>query len=229
MFIGHFALGYAAKRWAPGVSLGVLFAAVVFADLLWPVLVAFGIEQVRIVPGHTRFTPLEFISYPYSHSLVMLTLWGVVFGWLATRGTRRASTSALRAPVDRPVAPALVLAMLVVSHWILDVVTHAPDMPIYPGGPRFGLGLWNSVPGTLAVETVMFVIGVWIYVHATKSRDPIGTWVFLGLTAFLGLGFVINASSPPPPSITALWVVALALGGLTLWLAWWADSHREPR
>jgi hypothetical protein len=197
------------------------------------VFVALGVEHVRIAPGYTQFTPLEFISYPYSHSLAMLMLWGVLFGWVATRGKRRASTSALGATVDKPVAPdvpvAPVLALLVVSHWVLDFVTHAPDMPLYPGGPRFGLGLWNSVAGTLAVETVMFVAGVWIYVGATRSRDAIGTWVFLGVTAFLGLGFVINASSPPPPSITALWVVALALGGLTLWLAWWADSHREPR
>ena len=225
MFIGHFALGYAAKRWAPSVSLGVHFAAVVFADLLWPVLVALGIEQVRIAPGHTKFTPLEFISYPYSHSLVMLILWGLLFAWLT-----RPSNAAPPAPAPlAPVAPGFVLAVLVVSHWILDFVTHAPDMPIYPGGPRFGLGLWNSVVGTLAVETVMFVVGVWMYLRATQSRDAIGTWVFLGVTAFLGLGFVINASSPPPPSITALWVIALALGGLTLWLAWWADSHREPR
>src|SRR5262245_46889845 len=173
MFIGHFALGYAAKRWAPGVSLGVLFAAVVFADLLWPVFVALGVEHVRIAPGYTPFTPLEFISYPYSHSLAMLMVWGALFGWLATRGSQHPAASTLRATLDKRVAPVapvappapwLVLAVLVVSHWVLDFVTHVPDMPLYPGGPRFGLGLWNSVAGTLAVETVMFVAGVWMYV-----------------------------------------------------------------
>ena len=85
MFIGHFALGYAAKRWVPRVSLAVLFAAAQLADFLWPVLVALGIERVRIVPGFTASTPLEFISYPYSHSLATLVLWGALFGWVCMR------------------------------------------------------------------------------------------------------------------------------------------------
>lgn len=213
MFIGHFALGYAAKRWVPGLSLGVLFAAAVFADLLWPILVALGIEQVRIAPGFTRSTPLEFISYPYSHSLLMLCLWGAVFGWLVHA---RAA----------PLAPAVVFG-LVISHWVLDVITHVPDMPLYPGGPKFGLGLWNSVMGTIAVEVVMFIAGVWVYARTTTARDRIGRWAFLGLTAFLFLGFVINANGTPPPSLTALWLMATVLGGLTLWLAHWADAHRN--
>ena len=216
MFIGHFALGYAAKRWAPRLSLAVLFAAAVFADLLWPVLVALGIEQVRIAPGITASTPLEFISYPYSHSLLALTLLGALFGWIAVR-------------LSPGPGIFVIVAALVISHWVLDVVTHIPDMPLYPNGPRFGLGLWNSVPGTLAVETVLFALGVWIYARATKAHDAIGTWAFFGVTTFLFVGFVVNANGTPPPSVTALWMMALGLGGLTLWLAWFADHHRKPR
>ena len=138
MFIGHFALGYAAKRWAPNLSLAVLFAAAIFADLLWPVLVALGIEHVRIAPGITASTPLEFISYPYSHSLLTLTLFGALFGWvfpLCAPSARR------RAQALRPSHPsASSILLLVVSHWVLDVVTHIPDMPLYPGGPKFGWG-----------------------------------------------------------------------------------------
>jgi LexA-binding, inner membrane-associated putative hydrolase len=212
VFIGHFALGYAAKRWAPRLSLAVLFAAAVFADVLWPVLVALGIEQVRIVPGFTAFTPLEFISYPYSHSLLTLLLWGAVFGLACARDNARAF---------------LVVLGLVVSHWVLDFITHVPDMPLYPGGPKFGLGLWNSISATLAVEALMFAAGVWIYTRVTRSRDAIGRWAFVGITAFLAIGFVANVNAPPPPSITALWVVALALSALTLSLAWWADKHRD--
>ncbi len=96
MFIGHFALGYAAKRWAPSLSLAALFAAALFADLLWPVLVSLGIEQVRIAPGITASTPLEFISYPYSHSLLTLALFGAAFGWaVRRRGPRDATRIAL--------------------------------------------------------------------------------------------------------------------------------------
>lgn len=213
MFIGHFALGYAAKRWAPGLSLAALFAAAQFADLLWPVLVALGIEQVRIAPGITASTPLEFISYPYSHSLLTLTLFGAVFGWAVS----------LRAPV----ASGIIIFLLVISHWMLDLITHIPDLPLYPGGPTFGLGLWNSVPGTLVTETVMFAIGVWLYAKATTPRDKIGKWAFAGVTAFLFVGFFVNAKGTPPPSVTALWVMAIALGAFTIWLSWLADRHRR--
>jgi hypothetical protein len=221
MFIGHFALGYAAKRWAPRLSLAVLFAAAIFADLLWPILVAAGIEHVRIVPGITASTPLEFISYPYSHSLLTLTIFGLLFGWITVRAASAAHIA--------PVAPVALIALLVVSHWVLDVVTHIRDMPLYPNGPKFGLGLWNSVAGTLAVETILFAAGVWIYASATRARDTTGRWAFIGMTAFLFIGFVVNANATPPPSVTALWIMALALGALTLWLAWLADHHREPR
>src|SRR5262245_60463659 len=129
MFIGHFALGYAAKRWVPQLSLAVLFGAAQLADLVWPVLVALGVEQVRIVPGITASTPLEFISYPYSHSLAALVMWGALFGWLcrstfaptshiATVDEPIASASAPKDPPElrrhRPIAP--ILGALVVSH-----------------------------------------------------------------------------------------------------------------
>ena len=217
MFIGHFALGYAAKRWVPEQSLAVLFAAALFADLLWPVLVALGVEHVRIAPGITASTPLEFISYPYSHSLLTLAIFGALFGWLFTR-----------APIASAAQGAVLMA-LVMSHWVLDVITHIPDMPLYPGGPKFGFGLWNSVPGTLVTETLMFAAGVWVYWRATRPRDAIGTWAFAGVTAFLFLGFIVNANGTPPPSVMALWIMALSLGALTLWLAWFADRHRQPQ
>src|SRR4051812_44793848 len=143
MFIGHFALGFAAKRATPRISLAMLFLAAQFADVLWPVLLAFGIEQVQIDPGNTAFTPFNFVSYPYSHSLVMLTVWAVVVGggYRAVAGGR---------------GTFLTLGALVISHWVLDYVTYRPDMPLYPGGPRVGLGLWNSIPATLATEITLF-------------------------------------------------------------------------
>src|SRR5678816_2619777 len=137
MFIGHFAVGFAAKRVAPRLSLAALFAAVVLADIIWPVLVALGLEHVQIDPGNTAFTPLDFVSYPYSHSLLLLLVWaaalGLVYRWLSGHNGRSFA----------------VLAALVLSHWVLDVLTHRPDMPLYPGGPKVGLGLWNSVPATV--------------------------------------------------------------------------------
>src|SRR5215831_26995 len=132
MFIGHFALGFAAKRAVPTTSLAALFAAAQFADILWPVLIATGLEQVRITPGDTAFTPLTFVSYPWSHSLAMLAVWGTLLGLAFRRGP------------DGP-RQWWLIAALVVSHWCLDWIAHRPDMPLYPHGAGVGLGLWNSV------------------------------------------------------------------------------------
>ena len=214
MFIGHFAVGYAAKRAAPGLSLAVLFAAAQLPDLLWPLLVAAGIEQVRIDPGNTVVTPLDFISYPYSHSLLLLVVWGVIFGTLA-----RAFSHARRALV--------VVAALVVSHWVLDFLTHRPDMPLYPGGPKAGLGLWNFKAATVIVEVGMYAAGVWIYWHATRARDAIGRWASLALALVLLAIYAANVTGPPPPSIAAIWISGIAGGPLLCAWAWWADRHRE--
>jgi hypothetical protein len=212
MFIGHFALAFAAKRAAPRVSLGMLFGAAQFADLLWPFLVAFGIEQVRIDPGNTAFTPLDFVSYPYSHSLLLLVVWGIVIGWLYRSRTR--NTAAF-----------LLLAALVISHWILDFIVHRSDLPLYPGGPKVGLGLWNSVTATIVVEAAMYAFGVWLYVRATRPRDGTGRWAFASLAIFLVVLFVANIFSTPP-SVPAIYVSAIVGGGLLLAWAQWADRHR---
>src|SRR5918995_347637 len=153
MFLGHLALAFAAKRAVPRVNLATLFAAAQLPDLVWPLLVATGVEQVAIAPGDTAFTPLNFISYPWSHSLLLVVIWGVAFG----------AAHFLRA---RNLTAAVVLTLLAVSHWLLDYVSHRPDMPLYPGGVRYGLGLWNSVAATIAVETVVFGVGAWLYAQA---------------------------------------------------------------
>ena len=212
MFIGHFALGLAAKRATPRVSLVTLFAAAQLADVLWPVFVAIGLEQVRIDPGNTAFTPLDFVSYPYSHSLLLLVLWGLVFAFLFSRGDRRAFG---------------VLVLLVVSHWVLDYVTHRPDMPLYPGGAKEGLGLWNSRIGTIALEVPMYLAGLWIYYGATRPRDRVGRWAFGLLALALLVIYIGNITSPPPPSVHVLWRVAIAGSVLFLMWSWWADRHRD--
>ena len=211
MFIGHFGLGFAAKRAAPGVSLAILFLAAQFADTLWPFLVAAGVEQVRIDPGHTAVTPLDFVSYPWSHSLLMLAVWGVLLGWMFRTVDRRAFA---------------VIAALVLSHWVLDVVTHIPDMPLYPGGPRVGLGLWRSMPLTAAVELPLYFAGVWIYARATRGRGTKGRLGFASLWIGLLLLHVVNLAGPPPPSITAIWAGGIVGFVVIMAWSWWADRYR---
>ena len=217
MFIGHFGLGFGAKKAAPAVSLGSLFAACQFADLLWPTLVLLGVEQVEVQPGATRMTPLNFVSYPYSHSLVALCLWGMALGvaYLAIRRTR--------------LSAAVTLALLVVSHWPLDYVTHRPDMPITLHGPdRVGLGLWSSIPGTLAVELIIFVAGITLYTRTTAPRDRAGSIGLWSLVGFLLVLYIATTFGPPPPTATA---VAWSGEGIWLLVAWayWVDNHRMPQ
>ena len=215
MFVGHLALGFAAKRVTPRVSLAVLLTASQVADVLWPLFLALGLEQVRIDPGNTAFTPLDFVSYPWSHSLVMLIVWGVAFGAIYRMATGRNGRIFI------------VLAALVVSHWLLDWITHAPDMPIYPGGATYGLGMWNSVALTMIVEGIMFAAGLWIYLRITRARDAIGRWGFAALIALLVVVYAANAMSSPPPSVNAI-IVGASIGAviMTAW-SWWADRHRE--
>lgn len=215
MFIGHFATAYAAKRLAPRASLGTLFAAAQLPDVLWPVLLLAGVEHATIAPGDTAFTPMRFDSYPVSHSLLTVAAWGAAFGAFHFWRKRR--------PVD-----AVVLALLAGGHWVLDFVSHRPDMPLWPGGPRLGLGLWNSVPGTIVVELAMFAAGLWLALSATRPRDGIGRWGFAGLAALLLLIYAGNVMSPPPPSVEAVgWAGAIGTVVL-LGLAVWVDRHREP-
>jgi hypothetical protein len=234
MFIGHFALGFAAKRVAPRISLAVLGAATQIADLLWPVFLGLGLEQVRIDPGNTAVTPLDFVSYPYSHSLLLLVVWGVVFAAVAVRlkpdpTTDRYGASgfltaaALAKAVSRTF---IVLFALVVSHWVLDWITHRPDMPLYPGSAKHGLGLWNSVPATVGLELVMYVIGVWIYARATRPRDKKGSWGFWALAVFLPVVYLGNIFGPPPPSAGAIWPAGIAGGAILVAWMWWVDRHR---
>ena len=166
-------MAFGAKKAAPAVSLGALFLACQFADLLWPVLVLLGVEEVRIQPGATAMTPLDFVSYPYSHSLIALVGWGILVG-----GAYMAATRSRR-------SAGVMLGLLVVSHWLLDVITHRPDMPLtLTGTTRLGLGLWNSIPATLAVELLIFAAGIALYRRATVARDRIGSVGLWSLVVF---------------------------------------------
>lgn len=216
MFIGHFALGLAAKRAAPQTSLAWLFVAPTLADLLWPVFLLLGWEQARIVPNANPFLVLWLDNYPISHSLATLIGWGVLFALLY-----RARTGRGRA--------AVILALLVVSHWVLDFITHRPDIPLYPGGPEYGLGLWNSVMGTLIVEVLLFAAGVAIYLGQTRAKDKIGRFGFWGVIVVLLGAYLASLGGPPPPDLRMMAVFTIVVSAVFVLVAGWVDAHREPR
>ncbi len=216
MFIGHFGVALAAKRAAPRTSLGTLFLAAQWADLLAPALWFAGIEQVRIAPGTTHVTPLDFVGYPISHSLLMDAFWATLLAgvyWAVRRYSRGA----------------VLVWLAVVSHWALDFLTHRPDMPLLPGaGPRLGLGLWNSLPGTIVVEGLIFVAGIVLYLGASRAQDGIGRYGFGALLVFLAIVYIANLFGPPPPSVRAIAWVGESMWALIAW-AYWIDRHRTMR
>ena len=214
MIIGHFAVGFASKRVAPKSTLAVLLAAPLLADLLWPAFLLLGIERVEVTPSANPFLNLTFVSYPWSHSLVMGLVWAALFAGIYYALTRYAPGTAM-------------IAIGVVSHWVLDVITHRPDMPLSPWSSRLlGLGLWESVPATVIIESLMFIGGIWIYTRCTSARDRVGRYAWWGLVAFTTLGYLLSLLPAKPPSDTAIGWTGLSLGILTAVWAWWADRHR---
>lgn len=214
MFIGHFAVGLAAKRAAPCVSLGTLFVACELVDLIWPVFLLAGVERVRIDPGNTAFTPLDFVSYPWTHSLLMSAGWALLSGLLyfSIRKNPRA---------------AIIVGLVVLSHWFLDLVAHRPDLPLVPGGAVFGLGLWNSVPATLLVEGLLFAAGLAVYVKSTRAKDRAGSIGLWALVVVLVVSYFGAAFGPLPPGAEAIAWTGLAGGLLTGAWGYWLDRHRE--
>ena len=215
MFLGHYGLALAAKRAAPRTSLGSTVFAAQWLDELWPILLLVGIERVRIAPGLMAANPLDFVHYPFSHSLAAAIVWGVLVALLhhAWRRDLRGAT---------------LVGLLVVSHWLLDLPMHRPDLPLWPGdAPLVGLGLWNSLAATLAVELALFGAGLATYVRATRPRDAIGRWGLWALVATLVVIYLGGAVGAPPHDASSLARMTL---GLWLFVPWctWVDRHREP-
>ncbi|NQW29026.1 MAG: hypothetical protein HQ472_00750 [Ignavibacteria bacterium] len=215
MFIGHFAVGFAAKKFAPTVSLAVLFMAAQFVDLLWPTLLLLGVERVAISPGITAVTPLDFTYYPFTHSLVMSILWGFIVGGLVYA-------------VSKNFRNAVVVLCCVVSHWVLDLIVHRPDLPLtLSNSNHVGLGLWNFPIATMVIEFAMLFGGAYVY---WKTVKPVSTMRKYGLTALvllLAIIHVANIFGPPPPSVSAI-----AWAGHLQWLfvvfAYFVDKNQRP-
>ena len=216
MFIGHFAVGLAAKRVAPRTSIGSLTLAAVFLDALWPVFLLLGLERAEVAPGRNSFLFLNFTYYPISHSLLMAVVWSVVFALVY-----KARTQYLRG--------ALWVGLLVLSHWVLDFLVHVPDLPLWPGGPKVGMGLWNYPTVVIVIESTMFIAGIWIYTSMTRARNRIGRAALWAYVIVLAALYVADAGSKsPPPSIKVVALTAIVAWFFVPW-AYWIDSNRELR
>lgn len=214
MVIGHFGVGLAAKRYAPSLSLGLLFVAAQFADLLWPDLLLLKIERVSVRRGDDVF-PLDFLYYPFSHSLLMSVAWASLF-------------AVIYWAVKRDVRNSIVLALCALSHWILDLVVHKPDLPLFPNDTHlYGFGIWRSPLATALIEGALFVVGIVFYLKTTTPRKPAGVWGFWLLIVLLAAGHIAGRLSPPPTNTEAI-----GWGTQVIWLfvllGFWVDKNRAP-
>jgi hypothetical protein len=222
MFIGHYGVSFAAKRYSPGVPLWALFLAVQFLDVLFALFVLGGVEKMRIVSGFTAYNPYDLYWMPYSHSLVAALAWSVLAGgvWLLVR--RRTSTG------TRTVAAA-VLGLAVFSHFLLDVPMHTPDLPlgIGSGSPKIGLGLWNHRVAAIAAELAVLAAGAFVYLRASR---PVSRG-FAVATAAFGIALVALTLATPfmpdPPSTGAFAVQALVFYAILALLAGLVDRGRS--
>ncbi|HEX5171497.1 MAG TPA: metal-dependent hydrolase, partial [Cyclobacteriaceae bacterium] len=216
MFIGHFAVGLGVKSVKPQISLGLLFLACQFLDLLWPVFLLLGWEKVEIKPGISVVTPLDFVSYPFSHSLVMAIIWGILVGityWL----------------IRKEKTLAIIVGCCVVSHWILDLIVHIPDLPLYPGdSPKVGLALWNSIIGSQLVEGIFLIVGVMLYLRSTAPKNKTGVLSFWSLIIFLVAIHISNLIGPPPPNVEMIAWAGQAQWLIVLW-GFWIDKNRKAK
>jgi len=214
MFIGHFGAGFTGKKFSKSASLGTYFMAAQWVDLIWPILLLLGIEKVEIDPGVSAVTPLDFTYYPFTHSLVGIIIWGVLFG-------------AVYFFIKKDLKTSIILGSLVVSHWFLDLLVHIPDLPIFPGeGIKVGLNLWNSLTATLIVEGLIFATGVFLYYKTTTAKNKIGTYSLIALVVFLVIIYLSNLFGPPPDSVEAIGIVGNAQWLIVLW-GYWIDRNRE--
>lgn len=218
MFVGHYGPAFAGKAVARSVPLWTLFLAVQLVDVAWGIFVANGIEHVRIVPGFTDANPLDLYDMPITHSLPGALAWSVAAGLIYVIWARR-----------QKVLGGVVVGAAVFSHWVLDLLVHVPDLALWPGGPRVGLGLWNNYPVALAVEAAVLVLGFFLYMRVTQARGLVGRiwpWVFVAL---LALAEVVNHGGPLPESPQQFGYTAVISYIVLTGLAALCDVTRRPR
>jgi hypothetical protein len=217
MFVGHYAASLALKRYEKRASLGVLFIAVQFVDIVFFPLVLLGIERLNIVESFTQSTHFELEYMPYTHSLVAFFIWSglayALFRWVIVKSH----------------SVALVVALAVMSHWLLDVIVHTPDLPIWSDSSlKLGLGLWNNAIATYTLEAVLLLAGLWLYLRSTSASTKAGKY---GMSIFVVVLLLINIANIFGPlqgdSTVVLAVTAVASYLLFAATAFWLDAKRS--
>jgi hypothetical protein len=217
MLTGHLAVGLAAKRFEPRISLGTTTLAAMFPDFVWCLFMIAGTEHVEFRPGIGAANYFHATNIVFSHSLLMDLIWAGLFAacYFAIRRSRRG---------------AWLLFAVVLSHWVLDWMSHRQDMPLAPGVHRYiGLGLWASVPATIVVEGGLWVLGITLYLRATAARTRTGVYGFWTGIALITLVWYNNIAGPPPSNPAAAPISSLIFFSLIVLWAYWMNRVRPAR
>lgn len=220
MFVGHYAASLALKKVDKNVSLGLLFLAVQFVDILFFPFVLMGIEQFSIVENYTESTHFILEFMPYTHGLFSSLLWATAiytlfrFLPLKIKGNRN--------------RVAIILAIAVLSHWFFDLIVHTPDLPLLGDNSiKIGLGLWNNDVATYLLEAIFLLIGLGLYLKSTNGSSFIGKYGMIIFVAFMLIINVNNIFGPPFGSdVLTMSVSALVMYLLFAGIAFWLDRKR---
>lgn len=212
MFVGHYGVSFAARRVGRRVPLWVWFIAVQWMDVVWSVLVLLGIEKLRIVPGFTEANALDLYYMPYTHGLPGSIVLSFVFG----------AVVALFTPGNRATTILLVAAASF-SHWVLDLLVHVADLPLYDDAAKVGFGLWRHVILSFPLELIVLGLGAWLYVGMTTFANAKGRYVLSAFVVFLAALQVYANFGPPPSSPAAMAVTALAFYAVLAFMAAWVE------
>lgn len=217
MFVGHYAASLALKKFEKRASLGALFLAVQFVDILFFPFVLLGIERMNIVENFTQSTHFELAYMPYTHSLLAAFLWAgaayALFRWVLVRNN----------------SVAVVMALAVFSHWVFDLIVHTPDLPLWSdASPKLGLGLWNNAMVTFVLEAALLLFALWLYLRSTSASTAIGKYGMSFFVILLILMNVVNLFGPPMgDSKESLAIAALSAYFLFAAVAFWLDTKRS--
>ncbi len=221
MFVGHYAASLALKSVEKSASLGVLFLAVQFVDILFFPLVLLGIERMNIIENYTASTHFELVFMPFTHSLVASFLWaGAVYAIVMLMPSKQ---------LVKKRSVAFVISAGVLSHWFFDLVVHTPDLPLASDHTlKLGFGLWNNAVATYTLEAILLIMGLWLYLKSTKGHNVIGRYGMIGFVIFLLLINVLNIFGPlTDDSVTGVAVSALVSYFLFAGIAFWLDGKRD--
>ena len=219
MFIGHYAVAFALKGKVRGASLGMLFIATQFVDILFFPFVLVGIENLKFVKGFTKVNNFNMDFYPFTHGLLGSALWALLFFFLyfyvfAKNKVNKTSI-------------AIVMALAVLSHWFADLLMHTPDLPLINGEPKYGFGMWNNKFLSFFTEAILLFYGLVFYLKNTEAVSKLGKYVSSIFVAFLiAISYLNLYVLPVNDEIVSLTISALFAYFLFAGIAYYIDKKR---